>query len=99
MSRHIVESIGLGAVNALHYDRQSQGGTLKLSRDLVRLQALSLFSTTFYDRMAQRHQARGVGILVNDVPPIPFRTAWQAHQGKTASATTSKHEQPSKVGC
>lgn len=99
MSRHIVESIGLAAVNALRYHRQSQGGTLKLSRDLVRLQALSLLSTTFYDRMAQRHQARGVGILVNDVPSIPFRAAWQAHQGKTAIATTSKQEQPDKVAC
>lgn len=99
MSRHIVESIGLAAVNALRYDRQSQGQTLKLSRDLVRLQALSLCSTTYYDSMAQRLHGLGVGMLVNDVPPIPFHDAWQAHQGRGKIASTSKLEPQAKIAC
>ncbi len=72
MSRHVVESVGLAAHNAERYRRQSGGATDALARDLVVVQALALYLPVPLDRAAQPFHREGVGLLVNDVPPIPF---------------------------
>lgn len=77
MVRHIVESTGLAALNAVDYARSSKGETNKLSRDFLKLQVMAIGLTVTIDRKAQEVQAMGVGILVNDIPYIPFEEAWQ----------------------
>jgi hypothetical protein len=76
MVRHFVESIGLAAANALRWREMSGGETDALARRFLRIQALGLGSVLYFDRLAQEIHAMGVGILLNDVPEIPFREKW-----------------------
>jgi hypothetical protein len=71
MTRHLLESLGLAAVNAEDYVRQDPQ-TASLATDLVRLQLVGLRVAVGLDARAQHLHRRGIGILVNDVPPIPF---------------------------
>lgn len=80
MSRHIIESIGLFSVNAPHYRDASAGETVPLSKRYLRLQMLGLAGCIGLDVMAQRIHEVGVGIVVNDVPSIPFEVRWRARQ-------------------
>ncbi len=80
MCRHIVESLGFGAVVAIDCAARTGGATAGLSRDLVAIQTLALGGAVETDSQAQAIQARGIGILVNDLPPIPFLTRWHALQ-------------------
>ncbi len=72
MVRHLLESIGLAAVNALRYEELSRGDTRTLSRDLLLFETRGLGTSVALDRRAQHAHAVGVGILVNDLPAIPF---------------------------
>ena len=49
-----------------------------LCRRLVAIQVLLLTGGIFYDRLAQPCHAQGAGILLNDVPIIPFLTEYHA---------------------
>lgn len=69
---HLVESVGFGAANAPRWAEESDGESVRLSRTLVSLQAKSLVPGLRFDVMAQRLHGEGCGILVNDVPAIPF---------------------------
>jgi hypothetical protein len=79
MTKHLVESLGLAALNALDYAERSGGDTLRLSRTFIRFQALGLLGATSVDRKAQGFHRQGIGILVNDIPEIPFASRWKAH--------------------
>mgnify|MGYP007046918275 CR=1 FL=1 len=68
MSRHLVESLGRVAMVA---ERLGLGED-RLARDLVRLHAAGLGSATWLDTRAQRLHQQGAGVLVNDLPAIPF---------------------------
>ena len=72
MARHFVESVGISALHAPGYAEQTGGETLALSRWCVWIQVMALPTTPFHDRLAQENHKRGIGILVNDVPHIPF---------------------------
>lgn len=72
MVRHLLESIGLAAVNAIRFAELSAGKTRLLSRDLLMFQAKGVRAAIALDRRAQQVHALGVGIIVNDVPSIPF---------------------------
>lgn len=63
MARHLVESLGRAAVGE---------GPADLVRATIDAQLPSLPLAHAYDYLAQRLHRRGVGVLVNDVPPIPF---------------------------
>lgn len=76
MSRHVVESIGYSALHGIQYARMSDNKTLALSKFMILTQALSLKFSTDLDVKAQRCHALGAGILVNDVPHIPFEEEW-----------------------
>ncbi len=78
MSKHLVESLGLSAMNAISYADQSGGETLRLSRAIIRYQSLGLMGAVGIDRQAQTLHQRGIGILVNDIPQIPFAQNWAA---------------------
>lgn len=70
MAAHLVESLGFCADNAR---RRGAGPADVVARDLVLAQALGLALAAPVDRLAQPLHRRGVGIVVNDVPDIPFR--------------------------
>jgi hypothetical protein len=80
MTRHFVESIGLAAANAVGYVERTGGELLPLCRRFVQIQAMGLPSVLPFDRLAQPIHALGLGILVNDVPAIPFHQAWPPGQ-------------------
>ncbi len=83
MCKHLVESLGLGALCAIECDVRSGGRTVRLSRDLVAIQILALGKAADADRRAQEFQAMGVGILVNDMPAIPFLKRWAEQADKS----------------
>jgi hypothetical protein len=79
MTRHVAESVGLAALNGSRYAADSGGATTRLSERLVRSQLTAFASSLWMDRQAQMQHTRGVGILVNDLPHIPFEAQWEAH--------------------
>ena len=75
MVRHVLESIGLAAVNAMRFAELSQGETRRLSRDLLLFESKGMRAAVALDRRAQEVHTLGVGIIVNDLPAIPFPAA------------------------
>ena len=72
MTIHLLESIGYAALHAPAYIEQSRGEARPLCRSLVAVQLALADGGLLMDKLAQRCHARGAGILVNDVPAIPF---------------------------
>jgi hypothetical protein len=74
MSRHLVESLGYSALHGIEHNRASEGETAALVGALVGMQRLGLVTLdpVGIDRQANAFHQQGIGILVNDVPPIPF---------------------------
>lgn len=83
MTRHILESIGNAALNAVTYAAQSNGRTVRLSKTFVVAHILGLGVTVGIDKKAQACHALGAGIVENDVPHIPFEDAWRRHLAET----------------
>ncbi|WP_299456234.1 hypothetical protein [uncultured Microscilla sp.] len=77
MLKHLLESIGYASVNAPQYAQLSNGATSKLSCQLIRIQAKGLSLALRIDSRAQKIHQLGTGIIVNDVPPIPFMERWR----------------------
>ena len=71
MTAHLLESIGFAARNA---DRTTRADpdVQPLARDLMRVQLVGLRVAIALDLQAQHLHTLNVGILVNDVPAIPF---------------------------
>ncbi|MNR88742.1 hypothetical protein D3C72_196920 [compost metagenome] len=80
MTKHLIESLGLAAMNAIDHAARSDGETLTLSRTFLRFQSLGLMGSVSVDRKAQTFHQKGIGILVNDVPLIPFAERWEARR-------------------
>ncbi len=78
LSKHIGESLGFAALNAPQYAKQSDGKTIGLSKLFIRVQSLILPFCVAIDARAHKCHALGAGILVNDVPHIPFKEKWEA---------------------
>lgn len=72
MTKHLLESAGLAALRAPVYIRASSGEAGNLCRKFVALQVKVIDKGIFLDRMAQSSHRKGAGIIVNDVPDIPF---------------------------
>ncbi len=74
MTKHLVESLGFGALHSLYYRCESAEETYRLSQNLMKLQAVAikLGNPLSYDVEANPFHQQGVGILVNDLPHIPF---------------------------
>lgn len=77
MLKHLLESIGYAAAHAIDYAQVSQGDSLKLSRQLVNIQLYGLPIALKIDAQAQKMHQLGIGIVINDVPPIPFLDHWK----------------------
>ncbi len=78
MVKHFLESLGLGALHAIRYVEMSQGEVIPLAKAFLAVQLLPFDQTLPLDLEAQALHARGVGIVVNDVPAIPFAAEWEA---------------------
>lgn len=72
MHRHILESIGLSAMNHRPQDKESNGATRVLSKTFILFQLQALSFCGLLDGYVQATHATGVGIVENDVPYIPF---------------------------
>jgi hypothetical protein len=75
MTLHMLESAAYAALNALEYEGLSDGATKELSTRLVAEQLIAPSRDAIgpmVDQMANRLHRLGIGIIVNDVPPIPF---------------------------
>ncbi len=81
MTRHLLESIGFAACNAVGYAQQSGGRTVRLSKCFLMFQLTGLWLSVGIDRKAQSCHALGAGIVENDVPYIPFEEVWEARCG------------------
>lgn len=68
---HLFESARLFAAHAPAHARQSGGATRMLSRRVVLGHLALVPFARVLDRLAAPVHARGVGLFVNDVPPIP----------------------------
>ncbi|HNY13793.1 MAG TPA: hypothetical protein PKK26_19590 [Candidatus Wallbacteria bacterium] len=91
ISKHIVESIGFFALHAIRYAEASQGKTNGLSKLFIRVQALALPFCHNIDTDAQKCHKLGVGILINDVPAIPFKEEWKARFHSSAQHELKLH--------
>lgn len=80
MARHILESIGFAAANAVKYEDQSQKRTNRLCSWMIQFQISGIALALPIDRMAQSCHILGAGIIENDVPPIPFHETYRAMQ-------------------
>ncbi len=78
--KHMVESIGVSALHAIDYSEQSGGDTQKLSCDMVKFQiaAMKTPHLIWLENEANKFHQMGVGILVNDLPRIPFLAEYEA---------------------
>ncbi|MCC6696240.1 MAG: hypothetical protein IT365_11475 [Candidatus Hydrogenedentes bacterium] len=73
MLRHVIESIGYGALHAVQYSAMSGGETDDVAREFLSTQILGLGEPTIvFDSLANEIHQQGVGVLVNDLPCIPF---------------------------
>lgn len=74
MSKHMLESIGYAALHAPIYLEQSEGKTEKLGKQLIAVHLLMAdgVGVVLTDKLGQRCHSKGAGILINDVPDIPF---------------------------
>ncbi|MNY10363.1 hypothetical protein D3C86_1433380 [compost metagenome] len=76
MTKHLVESVGFAAAHGVQSHAASHGEADDLVARFLKVQAFGLSGAVSLDRDAQRLHARGIGILVNDLPAIPLREAW-----------------------
>jgi len=74
MVKHVVESAGYAALNAPSYI-EKETETQTLARQLIAIQVRLLEGSVLMDQVAQTCHRKGAGIIINDVPPIPFLDA------------------------
>ena len=75
MLKHIIESIGFAALHAIQYACETENKTVPVSKLLIAFQIMVLNDAVIYfDQQANRFHQLGIGVLVNDLPAIPFLT-------------------------
>lgn len=82
MTRHMLESLGFGALHGIYYQCQSNGETYRLANDFAKTQllAIKIGNSIDLDKRANIFHQEGIGILVNDLPDIPFLEEYQVFQ-------------------
>ncbi len=84
MTKHLLESPALAALHALEYEALSEGRTAELSTDLISYQLelpMEQDLGLLVDGEANQYHMEGVGIIVNDVPHIPFVEEYESAMG------------------
>ncbi len=72
LSVHFVESIGLAGRNADNLSRSFAGRSDNFYRAFIIAQNAGIKMFSIIDIKAQRFHGQGIGIIVNDLPAIPF---------------------------
>lgn len=72
LSVHFVESIGLAGRNADNLGRSFAGRSDNFYRAFIIAQNAGVKMFSLIDLKAQRFHSQGIGIIVNDLPAIPF---------------------------
>ena len=78
MTIHMLDSVGLAALHASDYQKRTAGETDNLARQFLAMQVFPIQECLPTDHAAQALHAMGVGVIVNDVPEIPFLREWEA---------------------
>lgn len=86
MTIHLLESLGFAALHAVTYLKESPQCAV-LCRRFVGIQIALVNSGMLFDRLAQNCHAQGAGIIVNDVPHIPFLSEYAAKNQHSIMAT------------
>jgi hypothetical protein len=73
MCKHLIESIGFMASNAVNYSEQTNGETRPLSAALINAHVAAIQYAVKIDIQAQPLHGMDCGIIVNDLPPVPFQ--------------------------
>lgn len=81
MVKHFLESVGLATLHLIGYVRETRGEVLPLGKAFIAVQLIPFRSALTVDLDAQVFHARGVGLVVNDIPAIPFEAEWDAQEG------------------
>lgn len=90
MVKHILESLGIISLHAIGYVEQDPSSkSLCRSVCFLCLYMLRTGSLLLLDCWAQQCHAMGAGILVNDVPEIPFLKAYDAYDGHSNALSGS----------
>ncbi len=84
MTVHMLDSIGYTALHAADYQKQTHGDTDNLCRQFLTIQIFPMQECLPTDHKAQAIHALGVGVIVNDVPEIPFAKEWQKNHPRPA---------------
>ncbi|MBN2892069.1 MAG: hypothetical protein JXL97_09395 [Bacteroidales bacterium] len=78
MTKHIAESIGFNALHGIEYSNRSFKKTLNFTIFIEKFQLLGLYnSLRLIDKRCQLFFQSGVGIVLNDIPSIPFLKEWE----------------------
>jgi len=78
MTVHMLDSIGYTALHAADYQKNTHGDTDNLCRQFLTIQVFPMQQCLPTDLKAQHLHAAGAGVIVNDVPDIPFLKEWNA---------------------
>jgi hypothetical protein len=85
MTKHLLESPAIAALHAIEYAALSGGQTIELSRDLIASQLelpMEQDLGLIVDSLANQYHRVGIGIIVNDVPHIPFVEEYESATGR-----------------
>ncbi len=80
MTVHMLDSIGYTALHADGYQKRTGGETDNLARQFLAIQIFPMQECLPTDHKAQVLHGMGAGVIVNDVPEIPFLKEWEARK-------------------
>jgi hypothetical protein len=80
MTKHVIESLGLGSLHASVYFRKYGSGISPLIRSFLDIQISGISDEMLsIDREAQKSHNLNTGIVCNDVPAIPFKQEYEKY--------------------
>lgn len=80
MMIHMLDSVGYTSLHAADYQRDTHSATDNLARQFLTIQIFPLQECLPTDHKAQALHAKGIGVIVNDVPDIHFLQEWEKAQ-------------------
>ena len=80
LTKHIVESVGFSALHGIEYKKQSNGKTQQLTIFIIKHHVVGLYnSLRWFDKKCQIFFSKNIGIIINDIPSIPFCAEWEKY--------------------
>ncbi|MBF0410173.1 MAG: hypothetical protein HQM10_22705 [Candidatus Riflebacteria bacterium] len=78
MTIHMLQSLGYSSMRSAKYYEMSNGRTSDVSRMYLSIQVIPLQEAISTDINSHPSHAKGAGIMINDVPEIPFESEWES---------------------